>query len=40
MAFKRSWKEVVGTGLVTMKKNEHPVEELGELSDWVFMERE
>jgi hypothetical protein len=40
MAFKRSWKELVGAGLVTVVRNENRHEMLGELADWVYLERE
>jgi hypothetical protein len=39
-AFKRSWKELVGAGLVTIKKNENQDEMLQGMGDWVYLERE
>jgi len=39
-AFKRSWKELVGAGLVTTKKNENQDEMLQGMGDWVYLERE
>jgi hypothetical protein len=40
MAFKRSWQELVGAGLVTVVRNENRNEMLGELADWVYLEKE